>query len=116
MSVAAFSSPGTLADSVWHQRAATIDWQTASEALRQQGNAVLPQLLNTAECAALAQLYGHAQEGTFRSRVVMQRHGFGPRTIGLPRQADGLLRIHLVRGLHPYAEYDVDSGHAIREE
>lgn len=42
MSVAAFSSPGTLADSVWHQRAATIDWQTASEVLRQQGNAVLP--------------------------------------------------------------------------
>jgi len=46
----------------------------------------------------------------------MQRHGFGPRTIGLPKQADGLLRIHLVRGLHPYDEYNVDSGHAIREE
>ena len=48
MSAAALSGPGTLADSVWHQRAATIDWQTATEALHQHGNAVLPQLLNTA--------------------------------------------------------------------
>ena len=77
MSLAALSAPGTPADDAWHQRAAAIDWQAATDALHQQGNAVLPQLLTTAECAALAQLYGHAQEGTFRSRVVMQRHGFG---------------------------------------
>ena len=71
------STSGTPADGAWHQRAAAIDWQRTTEALHQQGNAVLPQLLTSAECAALAQLYGHAQEGTFRSRVVMQRHGFG---------------------------------------
>ena len=77
MSVAALSAPGTPADDAWHQRAAAIDWQAATIALHQQGNAVLPQLLDATECAALARLYGHAPEGTFRSRVGMQRHGFG---------------------------------------
>ena len=38
---------------------------------------MLHQLLDATECAALARLYGHAPEDTFRSRVVMQRHGFG---------------------------------------
>ena len=61
----------------WAQRAASIDWYTTTEALHQQGNAVLPQLLSAPECAALARLYGDANENTFRSRVVMQRHGFG---------------------------------------
>ena len=80
MSVAALSTlstSGTPADGVWQQRAAAIDWQSTTEALHQQGNAVLPQLLDATECAVLTRLYGHAPEGTFRSRVVMQRHGFG---------------------------------------
>lgn len=80
MSLAALSTlstPGTPADGVWHQRAAAIDWQSTTEALHQQGNAVLHQLLDATECTALAQLYGHAPEETFRSRVVMQHHGFG---------------------------------------
>ena len=38
----------------WAQRAASIDWYTTTEGLHQQGNAVLPQLLSAAECAALA--------------------------------------------------------------
>lgn len=61
----------------WAQRAAAIDWNEATEALRQQGNAVLPQVLSVTECAALARLYGSADATIFRSRVVMQRHGFG---------------------------------------
>lgn len=61
----------------WAQRAAAVDWPTTTEALHQQGNAVLPQLLSATECAALARLYSNADESTFRSRVVMQRHGFG---------------------------------------
>ena len=80
MSLAALSTlstSGTPADGLWHQRAAAIDWQRTTEALHQQGNAVLPQLLDATECAVLTRLYGHAPEGTFRSRVVMQRHGFG---------------------------------------
>ena len=59
------------------ERAAAIDWGAATEALHQRGHAVLGPLLDAAECAALARLYGSAQAATFRSRVVMQRHGFG---------------------------------------
>ena len=80
MSLAALSTlstSGTPADGLWQQRAAAIDWQRTTEALHQQGNAALPQLLDATECAVLARMYGHAPEGTFRSRVVMQRHGFG---------------------------------------
>lgn len=70
------AEPAELADG-WAPRAAAIDWHSTTEALHQQGNAVLPQLLGAAECAALARLYSGADESTFRSRVVMQRHGFG---------------------------------------
>jgi hypothetical protein len=49
-------------------------------------------------------------------RREMERLGFGPRTIRLPVDEDGLLTIHLVRGRRPYAEYNVSSGQAIREE
>ncbi|MBU0746937.1 MAG: 2OG-Fe(II) oxygenase [Gammaproteobacteria bacterium] len=61
----------------WAQRAAAIDWPAATESLHQQGNAVLPLLLSASECTALAALYKSASDTTFRSRVVMQRHGFG---------------------------------------
>ena len=64
-------------DMSWAQRAAAIDWPAATEALHQHGHTVLPALLEPTECAALARLYGSASAGTFRSRVVMQRHGFG---------------------------------------
>ena len=76
MSAAALPTSATAEDGAWPQRAAAIDWNAATEALHQQGNAVLPQLLSATECAAMARLYGHAGETTFRSRVVMQRYGF----------------------------------------
>jgi uncharacterized protein len=77
MSAMPLPHPPVLQNNDWAQRAANIDWHTAAEALHQQGNAVLPQLLSAAECTALARLYSGADESTFRSRVVMQRHGFG---------------------------------------
>ena len=46
----------------------------------------------------------------------MERIGFGPRTIGLDQMDDGLLRVHLVRGLKDYTNYAVASGSAIRKE
>ncbi len=46
----------------------------------------------------------------------MERVGFGPRTIGLDPMPDGLLRVHLVRGLKDYTNYAVASGSAIRKE
>ena len=56
-------------------RVATIDWRAVAAALDEEGHAVTSALLAPAECAALAALY--AEEGAFRSRVVMQRHNFG---------------------------------------
>jgi hypothetical protein len=49
-------------------------------------------------------------------RREMKRLGFGERTIRLATADDGLLTIHVVRGLHPYAKYQVQSGGAIRQE
>ena len=54
---------------------AALDWQRIGVDLDGQGSAVIPQLLNPAECGMLAGLY--RQDGIFRSRVVMGRHGFG---------------------------------------
>ena len=44
-------------------------------AFERDGYAVLPGLLDAAQCAALAALY--QRQDAFRSRVVMARHGFG---------------------------------------
>ena len=46
----------------------------------------------------------------------MERNGFGPRTIRLVKESDGLCKIHLVRGAEPYASYNVESGRKIRGE
>jgi hypothetical protein len=56
-------------------RVAAIDWAQASNDLDEQGNAVVPGLLTRTECEMLAAMY--ASEAPFRSRVVMERHGFG---------------------------------------
>jgi hypothetical protein len=52
-----------------------IDWPRVSADLDARGAAVIDNLLAPAACEALAALY--ADEGRFRSRVVMARHGFG---------------------------------------
>ncbi|WP_394780045.1 2OG-Fe(II) oxygenase [Undibacterium sp.] len=52
-----------------------LDWQRISEQLDKQGYAVIPGLLSTSQCTSTAELY--PQDGPFRSRVVMERHGFG---------------------------------------
>ena len=52
-----------------------VDWARVSTEVEARGNAVIPGLIRGAECAALAGLYD--QDGLFRSRVVMGRHGFG---------------------------------------
>jgi uncharacterized protein len=53
----------------------TDDWAATTAALERHGNAVLPQLLGARECESIAGLYADGRH--FRSRVVMQRHGFG---------------------------------------
>src|SRR6202047_4248562 len=56
-------------------RVEAIDWPQATADLDAQGCAVLKGLLSPDECRALAALY--PDDGRFRSRVVMGRHGFG---------------------------------------
>jgi len=57
------------------RRAARIDWQAAIAELDTRGHAVLPGLIDHDECAMLTALY--SQDAAFRSRIVMQRHGYG---------------------------------------
>ncbi|WP_315798089.1 2OG-Fe(II) oxygenase [Bradyrhizobium sp. SZCCHNRI3043] len=52
-----------------------IDWAMVGRELDASGCAVLPQLVSPEACRALASLY--PDDGCFRSRVVMARHGFG---------------------------------------
>jgi hypothetical protein len=56
-------------------RLAGQDWKRIGRELDADGCSVMPRLLSAAECGVIAGLY--AQEGIFRSRVVMGRHGFG---------------------------------------
>ncbi|MBX3498256.1 MAG: 2OG-Fe(II) oxygenase [Alphaproteobacteria bacterium] len=57
------------------RRIRSLDWQAIGHDLDTLGHAVVPGLLDAAECAGLRALYG--AESGFRSRVVMARHGFG---------------------------------------
>ena len=56
-------------------RVAAIDWTRIAAELDDGGSGVIPGLLTTDECGALAALY--PQDAPFRSRVVMARHGYG---------------------------------------
>jgi uncharacterized protein len=53
----------------------SFDWTSVSTQLDSAGWALLPGVLSADECAALAALYD--EPAHFRSRVIMQRHGFG---------------------------------------
>ncbi|MCX2864408.1 2OG-Fe(II) oxygenase [Paucibacter sp. PLA-PC-4] len=52
-----------------------IDWAAAERALDERGNALLPGLLNAEHCDELIALYERPE--LFRSKVLMQRHGYG---------------------------------------
>jgi len=56
-------------------RVAAVDWRQAATSLDEQGYATTAPLLTSEQCRKLAALY--EREDAFRSRVVMQRHGFG---------------------------------------
>ncbi len=63
-------SPSNIAD-----RVQGVDWGRISDDLDAQGCAVIEKLITPEECDALAGLY--PKDEIFRSRVVMERHGFG---------------------------------------
>jgi uncharacterized protein len=56
-------------------RVELIDWDPILVDLDARGNAVIERLLTPFECNALTALY--PADAPFRSRVVMERHGFG---------------------------------------
>ena len=57
------------------ERIVGADWDGIAHDLDSYGSALLAQLLTPAECQALIALY--ARKDLFRSRIVMERHGFG---------------------------------------
>jgi uncharacterized protein len=57
------------------ERVASIDWRHVADDLDARGNAIVERLLEPTECDALRAAY--ARDELFRSRVVMERHGFG---------------------------------------
>jgi len=68
-------SPPDLAPADIAARLEAVAWPQVEAALDACGAACLPRLLAPDECHALAALYD--EDGAFRSRVVMARHGFG---------------------------------------
>lgn len=57
------------------ERVLRLDWERVAAGLDSSGNAVADKLLTPAECQALAGFY--SAEHSFRSRVIMGRHGYG---------------------------------------
>jgi len=56
-------------------RLQTMDWARAEAELDERGCALLPGLLGREDCAALVAQYD--EPARFRSKVIMQRHGYG---------------------------------------
>jgi hypothetical protein len=57
------------------EHVAALDWPAIAASLDADGYAIVPSLLSPAECGSLAALYQSPK--SFRSRVVMARHGYG---------------------------------------
>jgi uncharacterized protein len=68
------ASPSDLSQDLG-ERMGAVDWERISRDLDAQGNAIIEGLITPAECETLTGLY--AEDGLFRSRIVMERHGFG---------------------------------------
>jgi uncharacterized protein len=98
-------------------RAEALDWQLIGKDLDEQGSAMLCSVLSAKECRALASLY--PDDGLFRSRVVMARHGFGRGeykyfSYPLPDVIQGL-RTALYRRLAPIAnQWNLSMGIDVR--
>lgn len=71
---AVMASPSNLSQDLG-ERVGAVDWERTSRDLDAQGNAMIEGLIAPAECEALTGLY--AEDGLFRSQIVMERHGFG---------------------------------------
>jgi hypothetical protein len=68
------SSMAALKDGASTARA-SVDWPSVGVDLDAKGFAVMPRLLAPKECSDIAAMY--QDDGRFRTRIVMARHGFG---------------------------------------
>src|SRR5262249_11989867 len=57
------------------ERIEAVDWQQVSGDLDAEGNAIIKRILTAHECDGVRTLYD--RDELFRSKVVMERHGFG---------------------------------------
>lgn len=57
------------------ERIQSLDWERIAQDLYTRGSAMLEQVLTAQQSRALAQLY--TEKEIFRSRVIMERHGYG---------------------------------------
>jgi hypothetical protein len=57
------------------QRIEALDWSRILQDLDSHGNAIIEDLISSKDCDALVNLY--SENGIFRSRVLMEQHGFG---------------------------------------
>jgi uncharacterized protein len=64
-----------VAETTIAERLNSVSWQGVEAELDTYGGALLGHLLTPSECDAIAAIY--ADDDTFRSRIVMARHGFG---------------------------------------
>src|SRR5271156_3629979 len=98
-------------------RSEALGWERVRKDLDEQGCAILSNVLSAKECRALASLY--PDDGLFRSRIVMARHGFGRGeykyfSYPLPDVIQGL-RAALYRRLAPLAnQWNLTMGIDIR--
>jgi len=75
MSVQTMTRPAARAAGSPADRVHALDWSRIEGDLASQGSALLEKLLTPEECRDIASLY--PEDGVFRSKVVMGRHGFG---------------------------------------
>ena len=75
MAAIAAVPPSTGSSASIAERVAAIDWERLVHDLDAQRSAIVGRLFSPGECEALIGLY--SREELFRSRIVMERHGFG---------------------------------------
>jgi hypothetical protein len=75
MSATAIRKIENAAPTLISDRVATLDWDAIAAGLDAYGCATTGALLSPQECATLAETY--EADASFRSRIVMARHGFG---------------------------------------
>ncbi|MGZ8186129.1 MAG: 2OG-Fe(II) oxygenase, partial [Methylobacter sp.] len=75
MTVRATVETGIVSAPTIAERVNALEWERVSQDLDSQGNAVLEDLISSAECRTLIGLY--KKEDIFRRHIIMEQHGYG---------------------------------------